>query len=303
VTLVDKGLIFALFAGIGFAVSVVLVRKAAAQAGESFTAAAISAFMGVPFFAVALFFTGEWDKLWFVSGRALILLGVAGVIHFVVGRLLGYSSYRLIGANKATPFIMTNPFYTVIFGILFLKEPLTVYLVLGVLCIFAGAALITTERKSVSGEKQKGFFRPEFKGILAALGAAICWGTTPVLIKPAIAEVGSPFAGAFVSYAVGSIVMAFFFFRRQYREQMVKLPLLTILIPLVLGGLFSSTGQLFNYTALSYSPASVVSSLIGTHIFFILLFSFLLNRNIEIFTLKVILGTVVTVVGTFLLFR
>ena len=232
----EKGLILALFAAVSFAVGIIIVRKVVARVGESFTATVTSVFIGVPFFAVALFFTGEWDKLWSVSWRAFMLLGVAGIIHFVIGRLLGYNAYRLIGANKAVPFTMTSPFYAVILGVLLLKEPVTVFLILGVLCIFTGAALITTETKSVSETRQKGLFSADVKGILAALGAGICWGITPVLIKPAIGEIGSPLAAAFISYIIASLVMAFLFFRRQHREQISKLPLVTVIIPLIIGG-------------------------------------------------------------------
>ena len=299
----EKGLIFALLAAVSFAGSVVFVRKATAQTGESFTPTAISVFMGIPFFAAVLLITGEWSKLLAVSWHALILLGAAGIMHFIVGRFLGYSSYRLIGANKATPFIMTNPFYTVIFSVLFLNELLTVYLILGVICIFTGVALISTEKKSVIDEMQGTSSRMEVKGILPALGAALCWGTTPILIKPAVAEVGSPFAAAFVSYVVALVVMAFFFFRGQYREKMSQIPVFTALIPMLIGAICSSAGQLFFYTGLSYSPASMVNPLISTHILFIFLFSFLLNRKIEVFTLKIILGMVAIVVGTFLIFQ
>jgi len=299
----EKGLIFALLASVSFAGSVVFVRKATAQTGESFTPTAISVFMGIPFFAIALFITGEWSKLLSVSWQALVSLGAAGIIHFIIGRFLGYSSYRLIGANKATPFIMTNPFYTVILGVLFLNELLTVYLVLGVICIFTGVALISTERKSVIAEEPRALSRTEIKGILPALGAALCWGSTPILIKPALAEIGSPFAGAFVSYFVASVVMAFFFFRGQHREQMGKIPILMALISMLIGAIFSSAGQLFLYIGLSYSPASMVNPLISTHILFIFLFSFLLNRQIEVFTLKIILGMVAIVAGTFLIFQ
>jgi len=298
-----KGLIFALFGSFSFAVSAVIVRKMAARAGESFTAMVISVFIGIPFFAIALFFTGEWSKFLSVSVRAFILLGLAGIIHFIAGRLLSYNAYRLIGANKATPFIMINPFYTVIFGVLFLKESLTVNLVLGLLLIFAGAALITIERKSVSEERQRVFFSTEVKGILAALGGGLCWGTTPILIKSAVEEIGSPIVGAFIAYVIAAIVTAFLLFGKQQREQMFQLPFVAILVPLVISGIFTSTGQLFAYTALKYSPASLVAPLFSTQILVIFLLSFLLNRQIEVFTPKVILGMVATMAGTFLIFQ
>ena len=155
----EKGLIFALVASVVFALNIVMVRKATARAGESFTATAVSVFIGVPYFTIVLFFANEWHILLSISWRALILLASAGIIHFVVGRTLSYNAFRLIGANKAATFTNTTPFYTVIFSVLFLKESLTTVLVLGVICIFTGLLLVTTERKSVAERIRTRLFR------------------------------------------------------------------------------------------------------------------------------------------------
>jgi drug/metabolite transporter (DMT)-like permease len=299
----EIGLLLSVFAAAGFAAATVLVRKAAAQAGESFTAAAIGNFIGVPFFVITLFITGEWSTLMSVSVRALILFGLAGILHFVLGRTLVYNGVRLIGANKTTPFINTNIFYAVILGILFLKEPFTVWLIPGVLCIFIGAVLIRAESKSVVDDVQKGRFGTEVTGILYTLGGAICWGVSPVIIRMAIGEVGSPFVGAFISYVAASVVSALIFLHRQPREQLLSLPLKTTILTLAIGGFFASCGQLLRYVALVYSPASLVTPIIGTSGLFILIFSFFINRQTEVFTPKVIIGMVAAVVGIFLMFQ
>ena len=146
----ETGLILALISALSFSIGIVIVRKASAAAGESFSVTAVSVLIGIPFFALAVTLAGDWDKVLMVSWRALALLSTAGVIHFIFGRLLGYNAYRLIGANKATPFIMTNPFYTLLFSFLFLGENITVYIIAGVLCMFLGAALTSAEKKTVS---------------------------------------------------------------------------------------------------------------------------------------------------------
>jgi drug/metabolite transporter (DMT)-like permease len=298
----DTGLILALIAAVTFAAGIVMVRKTAGEAGESFSVTAMSIFVGIPFFAIAVLASGEWHKLLTVSGRALALLATAGVIHFIIGRLLGYNSFRLIGANRATPFTMTNRFYTVLFSVLFLRESLTIFIVLGVLYMFAGAALISTERKSP--EKKGGkLSRAEVKGILLALGAALCWGITPVLIKPGVEEIGSSSAGAFVSYATAAIVMGCLLLNGQRRKQLTQLPLKNSILPMAVAGIFTATGQLLNYTALGKSPASVVTPLLSIQILFIFFFSLLVNRKIELFTWKVVLGMAATVAGTVLLFQ
>ncbi len=299
----DIGLILALCAAISFAAAIVVVRKASAEAGESFTATMFTMFTGVPYFAVAITIAGDWSQFMTVSGRALVLLCGVGIIHFIGGRLLSYESYRLIGANKATPFTMTNPFYTVILGVIFLKESLTLFLVLGVLCIFVGAALITMENRSISRQGQKGSFLTDFKGILIALAGGVCWGVSPLLIKSAVAEIGSPFVGAFISYVTAVVVMAYPCLNKHRREQFKRLNFVSAVIPMTIGGLLVSTGQLFNFSALSRSPASIVNPIISTNALFIFFFSFLLNRRIELFTPKIILGIVTTIAGTFFLFQ
>jgi len=300
----DIGLVFALLSAVGFAVSTVFTRKGVARAGESFTAVAISVFIGVPFFAATASLSGEWSKLWSLSVQGFILLGLAGIIHFIAGRILAYNALRLIGATKSTALLQTIPFYTLILGVLFLNELLTISLALGILCIFTGAALVSIERKSVSGkqqEKQRWFTETEVKGILSALGGAIFWGISPILIRTVAKELGSPSVAAFVSHAAASIIMACFFFRRQHREQSVQLRFSGALTPLVIGGIFNSVAQLCLYAALSYSPASMVSPLVSTAALFVFLFSFFINRNIEVFTWKVFVGMVLTLVGAFLI--
>jgi len=299
----EKGLIFMVFAAVAFALAGVLVRKGAAQTGESFTSTAISIFLGLALFAVALCITGEWSLLNSISERGFILFGVAGILHFVAGRALIFNGFRLIGSNKANPFVGTSIFYTVILGILFLNEPLNVLLIPGVLCIFTGAVLISTEKRSVAVEEKKGLLGTEVKGILSTLSGAVCWGLSPIVIRMGIGEVGSPYVGAFISYVAACIVEAIFFLRRQHREQLFQLPFFKALVPIVISGFLMATGQLLRYTSLSYSPASLVAPIASTGALFTVIFSFLINRQIEVFTLKVVLGMAATVVGTFLLFQ
>jgi uncharacterized membrane protein len=53
--------------------------------------------------------------------------------------------------------------------------------------------------------------------------------------------------------------------------------------------------------ALGLAPASVVAPLVSITPVFLLVFSFLFNRKLEIFSRSVIIGTVTVVMGTILL--
>lgn len=299
----ETGLVLALFASFSFAVCAVVVRKASSISGEAFTAMAISVFIGLPFFAIVLLLTGHWEALGNVSWRVLLLLGAAGIIHFIIGRGLNYRALRIIGANKTTPFIMTNPIYTVFLGILFLSESLTGNLIFGLVMILGGSALVTIEKTSVATEKSGGRFSNEVKGMIAAFGGALCWGTTPVLVKAALTELGSPFAGAFVSYAVAFVIVVALLLFRGNREQLRRIHLRDVLLPISIGGVLTSGGQLLAYSSLTFAPASMLAPLMATQGVFIFILSFTINRKIEVFTFKVIVGTLATVAGTILMFQ
>jgi drug/metabolite transporter (DMT)-like permease len=297
------GPILAIISALSFSAGIIVVRRTSAAAGESFSVTVVSIFFGIPFFALAVTLAGDWDKILMISWRALALLASAGVIHFIFGRLLGYSAYRLIGANKATPFIMTNRFYTILFSFLFLGENITGFIIAGVLGMFLGAALTSWEEKSITEKIARKGLSTNMKGILLALAAALCWGTTPVLIKPGVEAIGSSVAGAFISYSAAAVVMLGLLTRRSLRQQVTHQSPVRSLAPMALAALFTSTGQLLYYTALGMSPASVVTPLLSIQVIFIFFLSWLVNRRTEVFSWKVGLGMAATLAGTFLLFQ
>ncbi len=297
----EIGLILALLSAVCFAGSSIFLRKGTVQAGESTTAVIITVFLGAFFFLFILLFTAQWDKLWSLSWQGFAVLAIAGIIHYIGGRSLFYSSIRLIGANKSSILARTSAFYAVIVGVLFLKESLTTLLVLGVLCIVAGAILPILEKQSASVPHQRETSKTQTRGILSGLGAAFFWGISGALVKPVIEEIGSPVAAAFVTYTVAALLLAGLLFRKEQRVQLTQLRRAS-LIPILTSGTFVATAQLLRYTALSYSPVSLVSPLISTGALFIFIFSFLLNRNIEVFTWKVFAGMAAMIIGAFLLF-
>ncbi|MBI4186114.1 MAG: DMT family transporter [Chloroflexi bacterium] len=295
------GLVFAILAAISYAAAGVFLRRGVYHTGEVTTAVTISVFVGVPFFAIATSIDGGWGQLWSLSGQQVLLLAMAGLVHFIAGRLLSFNAYRLIGANKTSPLLQTTPFYTLILGVILLNEPLTIYLIFGVGSIVTGALLVSTERRSVR-EAGKVAAGAEVKGILAALGAAIFWGISPILIRPVMQEFGSAPAAALVSYTAASVAMAFYLFNGNHRRQLARIGFSVPLLAIIGSGLLNSLAHLFNFAALGHSPASLVTSLTSTSILFVLIFSFLLNRSIEVFTPRIIMGMAATVAGSFLIF-
>ena len=297
----DIGPILALLTAVTFAMFAIFIRRGVAHVGESFSALVVTVFTSTILFLLVVTFSSEWNKVWSISLRGLLLLGGAGIIQSVVGRFLYFTSVRLIGANKTSAIIRTSVIYAVILGIVILNETLTTPLILGIVAIIAGVTLVSVEKLGVNEEKQAGSSKIRVKGIITGLGTGLCWGSSGVLIKTGIAEIGSPLAGAFVSFASASFIVASLLLRKEQRGMLNQLHR-SSLIPFVISGVFNSVANLFRFTALGYSPVSLVVPIMSTDVILIFILSFFLNRNLEVFTRKLITGMVIAIAGVILLF-
>ena len=298
----NTGLLFALLSAVVFAVGIVMVRRSAGAAGEAFTVTAMSIFAGIPLFVIVLTFNDGWASFRLLTVNTAIMLVSAGIIHFVIGRLMAYDAFRLIGANRATPITQLSPVYTVLLSWLFISENLTAYVIFGAALMMGGVVLISQE-KSAPKEGERVPRREEIKGILLSLGASVCWGITPVLVKPAVGVVGSAVMGNFITYTSAGIVMGLLTLNHNNREHFKRLSFRKNVIPMAIAGLVTAAGQLLYFVALLKSPANIVAPLVSIEVLFIYIISYFVSRRHEVFTYKIALGMAAMIAGTFLLFR
>jgi drug/metabolite transporter (DMT)-like permease len=225
-------------------------------------------------------------------------LAGAGLVHFIFGRISGFTSIRLIGANRAVPIYTCNMLIAVLLGILFLKESFTPSILAAIVLVFIGIILISIKSNSakrVPGEESL------LLGVLTGLGAALCWGISPVLVKIGLREVDSPLLAAFVSYAAASIIMGIWLIPPQNREKLSGIDRRSI-SPLIMAAITMAVAHLLRYISLSFGDLVVLQPLFSTQGLFVFPISFLINREIEAFNLKVILGAIAVVSGVFLIF-
>jgi drug/metabolite transporter (DMT)-like permease len=294
------GLILALLSGISFAASTVFMRKGVYTSGESFSPLPITAFFGTLIFAIILLIAGDFRTLATISLKGFLSLAAAGIIHFVAGRILFYTSVRLIGANRASPIMICYILFAAVLGIILFEEPVTVTLILAALLIFGGIILVgmTGESGNTNTRIPRSIM---MRGLFGAIGAAICWGITPILVKIGLEEGSSTMSGVFISYIASLILTAGLSaipanFRKIRRLNRASIT------PILIGSGVVAGAQLLRYVALDYSPVSMVSPIVGSSTLFIFFFSFIINREIESFNPKIILGAVAAVIGIVLMF-
>ena len=220
------------------------------------------------------------------------------------GRYCNYRAVKAIGANLSGPLMETSVLFALVLAVTLLGEKLTMMKVLGIALILAGP-LLTVEKKGAAKAAggQKLAFTPNYiEGYVFSLLAASAYGTSPILVRMALEHVSwhASIAGGLVSYVAASIVV------------LIAIPLLGKVkhVSEISGeaakwfcwaGFFVGVSQLLRYIALSFAPVSVVSPIQRLSLVFRLVFSYMLNREYEIFDSRMILGTIVSLLGAVLL--
>lgn len=293
------GSIFALLSAACFASGKVFIRRAVLKIPDASLGILISVPMAAPLFFLILVFSGQLHTLMSFSWRGYVWLSLAGIVHFIVGRSLNYKCTQLVGANIGNILSRADIPVSVIFGVSFLSEPLSWPLAGGVSFILVGiilAGMNTQMLQNAYGE----FSRVPFMGYIYGFGCGLAWGISPIFVKLGLEGSGSSVAGAFISFLAASVVLALTLLNRKRRTAFVNMGKKTAGLFFLAGG-FSCTANLFRYIALGFAPASVVTPLVSIQPVFGLIFAFMFNRKIEIFSRPVIIGTIAVVIGTLMI--
>jgi drug/metabolite transporter (DMT)-like permease len=235
-----------------------------------------------------------------VSWLGIGSLIAAGIVHFVCGRLLAFISYRLIGANQASPILSFSMVFGTMLGIIFFDDPLTIKFVFAFLLIVGGIITIGTAGESKVG-KLTISRRTMVKGVTAALGAAICWGVSPALVKIGLNQGSSEFLGVAISYIASLVAAVILALLPQNKEKIIQLERKSLFY-LTIGSFFVTIAHMLRYIALDYITVSAVSLIMGTTTIFVFPLSFIINREIEAFTPRIIAGATATIIGVVLMF-
>ncbi len=294
IILEPMGEILSLLSGVSYAGSNVFTRRGVHFARESFSPLPISVAIGVFFFFLAVLLSGSSGKLGLLSWWGFFALSAAGIIHFVIGRSFNYTSLRLIGANRTTPLMSTNVLFSTVLAIILLRETVVPVHALGIGSVFLGIVLIGTSSRG--GGEVRTTRKDLFKGIGAGLCSGLCYGISPLFVKVGVQEIGSPFAGGLVSYLAAALVVAFFLTRPQQRHCLTCLPR-PAFTSMLIGGSSVGAAQIFRYTALSFAPVNIVAPLSSTNNLIVPFLSWIVNRKMETFSVKVFGGTAAVLTG------
>jgi len=293
------GSIFALLSAMSFALNAIFLRRAVTKVTDISVGILISVSMAVPLLFVIIAFTGRFQSLLNFTWQGYVWLSLAGIVHFVIGRTLNYKCIQLVGANIANILSRSDILISVVIGITILREPFGWRLVVGVLLILAGITL-TGLNPQRTNNAYESLHRIPAKAFALGLGAGVSWGVAPIFVKLGLDGIGSPVAGAFISFVAATAVLSLSLLDQRKRISISETSGKAAGL-FFMAGTLSFAANFVRYLALKLAPASVVTPLASTVPVFVLIFSFVFNRKLEIFNIRVVVGAFSVVIGTLFL--
>ena len=311
------GALLALASAFSFSVNSILVRRGFADAGATAAQGAfITVLLGVPFGFVAVVVTGQIFNFDQIPLSGFLLLAAAGIVHFCIGRYCNYRSIAAIGASRTVTIQAIAVPYSIVMAIVLLGERPTIPMYLAIALILASPFLMIDRRKrpapgagstgtppagAATGSGAPAVEIRMVEGVVFSLLASVGYGTSPILIRAALEDsTGAAAIGTFVAYFGASVVLL----------ASLSLPAQRHLVGAInfrYMRLFGSAGlsvfmaQLLRFFSLALADVTVVDPLMRTVGVFTLILSYLVNRRLEHITLGVVLGVIVSFVGSALL--
>ncbi len=293
--------------------------------GTAAQAIYVTVILGTPIFLVAALATGQIFHAGDLTFKSYFLLVWAGILHFCVGRYLNYRSIQAMGANRSAPLQALAVIISVVMAIFLLDEKLTIGIVVGVILVVIGP-IIMLERAKNPGAKEplrngskRGtgqgpvqgwagvpatrpqssaptFVVRQAEGYTFGLMAAVVWGVTPIMIRAALLQSNLSVFGGFVSYLAAALVLIASFGLPGRLASILSMDKVARRW-FMQSALSGSSAQIFWYLSLGLIPVTIAAPLQRTTALFTLFFSYLVNRKVESFEPRVIIGIVLSVVG------
>ena len=221
--------------------------------------------------------------------QALMLFILAGLIGTVAGRLLRFFSIEIVGASITAGFMNVTPLVSSGLAILLLGEQLTAPIVIGTFVIVVGSTLLST------GGQRLGL-RPA--QLLLPTLSATCFGIVAILRKLGLSGMGAV-PGTAVNVTTALVAFTGFLMASGQGGAMACRG--RSLVYFILAGIAENVSVFLVVVALSMGAVSVVAPLQNVTPIFVLFLSIIFLRGIEVLNARVIAGTLLIVLGAWLI--
>lgn len=234
-----------------------------------------------------------WSAMAPISARAFLVLIVAGIFAPMLGRVLQVTSLTRLGSNIATPILMTYPVFTVLLAMIWFGERPGMIPLVGGLLVVAGSLAVASEWRTPQNADSR-LRRIGSQLWLPVLGSA-SYGVSMILRKDGLSLGADPVTAALLTVAPSWFgYTAYFVSRRQHGAFSCSPRSALVLVGV---GAVGTVAIVLWHAAIQMSTLALTAPLAATTPIFALLLSYLFMRDHEVFTRRIVLGSLAAVVG------
>jgi drug/metabolite transporter (DMT)-like permease len=311
------GVLYAALGAFTFALNNVAMRRGVVT-GSVLQGMAITVPIGGLSFLVMTVAFGELGQLVAFPVVALAWLAGQGMVHFVFGRYCNYKSNQLMGVNLAAPVVQLQVPFAMVLAVAMLHEKFTTLQVIGSVLMLGGSFVTQTKTgrsikkrsatpiRTVTAQQEqdvpKPGFRPRvFQGYVFALGAAMCYGSSPLMARQAFLnapDAGTAAAGC-LAYAAATLLFSLILLKPGSWDDIRSMS--SENLPWFLSSaVLVAISQAFVYASLAVAPLMVVTPILQLSLVFRLFLSQCINRDYEVMNTAVLVGALTAVLGSIL---
>ena len=239
------------------------------------------------------------------SAHNWIWLSLSGLIGFVIGDLLLFEAYVVIGSRISMLIMSLTPPITAFMGWLILGEVLTKQNLLGMFLTIMGIMLVVIDRnpKDKSDEKSKKKVKLSYPiiGLLLAFGGAVGQGSGLVLSKYGMQDF-DPFAATQIRVITGLVGFSILFIiLRRWKRVFTTIKDKKVMTTLSIGAFFGPfLGVSFSLLSVKYTTTGVSSTIMAIVPILIIPPAIIFFK--EKLNLKDVIGSIIAVGGVALFF-
>jgi len=289
---------FALVASLFFASSNVVI-KVGLKNSNSISATLVTLIINTVFlWVISILFVPFFT---FIS-KGIIFFIISGMFSPFMGRIFLYTGIKKVGVSIASPLKTISPLFAVTIAVLFLNEPFTTPIFIGIVLTISGVMILTTSSTNENEDKTaaSAWIKWRKRDLIFPLASAMLYGTSNVFRKIGVDIVGSSIVGATVATTI-SFLLFLLIFPLISGIQKVLINRENFLY-FSIAGILGGCAQISMISALKWGRVVIASPLATTtQPLFVLLLTFLFLKKSERITFRVVAGAIFVIMGVGLL--
>ena len=276
--------LMALLTAVGFGIAPVLL-KVAFRHGGGMTVGLVVGQVCTVVLNLALLVVMD-PRIDLLTPPAVLAFAAGGLAGPAIGRRWAYESINLLGPSRSTTIRSASPVITTMLAIAFLGEQVDLLRWAAIIAVVLGAALVSWQ----PGAGARGWMG---LGVAYSAAAAAIYGVRPLIVKIGLDAAAAPLSAAIIGAVAALLYTLIFEDRRQLRPFRLNRALAWF----VVAGAFQALGVTALSFGLSAGEASVVYSLTASAPLFTILFTWIVIRDAEPITVRLVAGTALVVGG------